>query len=828
MVLVLLTLAYLPTLYIMLELPKIIVNQVISTAGEHDFFGSMLSSEKYLIVLTGIYLVLYLINSFIKLVINIKKGILGERLIRRLRYILIDRLLRFPIQRFRVVSQGETIAQVNSETETLGGYMSESIVLPLFQGGTMLTVLLFMFVQSVWLGLAALALIPLQVLIIPRMQRQVNLLNQERVRQIRSFSEYIGETVGGAQAIRMHGVQRYILSGVSEQLGRLFNIRLRIYKKKYWIKLINNFINQLTPILFYLIGGILVLRGSLTLGALVAAIAGHKDMVAPWKELLKYYQLQQDAKIKYEQLIQQFDIEDADESDYYANVPPREETPLLPLKMTNVVTEEDGSRVLSAFNFELNSGEHVAIVDSNPDRRLHIAEIVLSMRQPMYGSAWLGDKQIKDIPGSTKSRRLAFQPSAPPIFNTSIYENILLPLKHVPVNNSNTSSTLEAERTGNSGDQFTEEWQDFEGYRFEDQDALDSWYLQSMEAAEADRSVMRKGLFQFIEDEFQSEQTGKIVTARSRVIDVLRESNIVIQSFDERQWCYGLSIAENLAFGKLTGTKTTPGELLYSDSIREILDANGFDHIVEQIGQQIAKMIVQGLSSEYTRDQSMIAFNLYSDDHAETIMENALSISKKTSDKFTESDRDFLMLLFLNLVLDNHDDIRLPGSVVSRIMFIRDEIDSRFDKRQRAGFQRFERSEYNPGLSVIENLIFGLLPRDLDDDTLEKVLDIVGGVITEAGLSRDIMLLTLKNAEAGISGSRLSARGRQKLPLARVLVKKPELIVFNEGLNSFDERVQFRIKENIRRLLPETSVLWLVGGLEDRSAFDRVIDTGGK
>ena len=176
-----------------------------------------------------------------------------------------------------------------------------------------------------------------------------------------------------------------ILSGVSEQLGRLFNIRLRIYKKKYWIKLINNFINQLTPILFYLIGGILVLRGSLTLGALVAAIAGHKDMVAPWKELLKYYQLQQDAKIKYEQLIQQFDIEDADESDYYANVPPREETPLLPLKMTNVVTEEDGSRVLSAFNFELNSGEHVAIVDSNPDRRLHIAEIVLSMRQPMYG-----------------------------------------------------------------------------------------------------------------------------------------------------------------------------------------------------------------------------------------------------------------------------------------------------------------------------------------------------------------------------------------------------------------------------------------------------------
>ena len=593
MVLVALTLAYLPTLYIMLELPKIIVNKVISGTGEHSLFGNMVNAEHYLIILTLIYLALYLLNSFIKLIINIKKGILGERLIRRLRYILIDRLLRFPIQRFRVLSQGETVAQVSSETETLGGYMSDSIVLPLFQGGTMLTVLVFMFVQSVWLGLAAITLIPLQVVIIPRMQRQVNLLSQERVRQVRSFSEYISETVGGAQAIRVHGVQRYILSGVSEQLGRLFNIRLRIYKKKYWIKLINNFINQLTPILFYLIGGILVLRGHLTLGALVAAIAGHKDMVAPWRELLKYYQIQQDAKIKYGQLLQHFDIEDGDESDYYANVPPREEAPLFPLKLTNVVTEEDGNRVLSAFNFELNSGEHVAIVDSSPDKRLHIAEIVLSMRQPMYGSVWLGERQIKDIPGSIKSRRLAYQPSSPPIFNTSIYENILLPLKHTPVGNANNDNTVEAQRTGNSTDHFTEEWQDFEGYRFEDQETLDSWYLQSMEAAEADRSVMRKGLFQFIEDDVQSEQTSKIVAARPLVIDALRDNNITIQSFDESRWCYGLSIAENLAFGKLTGSKTTPGEALYSDRIHEVLDANGFDHIVEQIGQQIAKMIVQ-------------------------------------------------------------------------------------------------------------------------------------------------------------------------------------------------------------------------------------------
>jgi len=740
LILVVLTLAYLPTLYIMLELPKTIINKVLSSVGNgtHDFFNLSLNAESLLVVLIGIYLGLYLVNSFIKLIINVRKGILGERLVRRLRYSLVDRLLRFPIQRFRVVSQGETIAQLNSEAENLAGYMSESVVLPLFQGGTMLTVLIFMFVQSFWLGLAAVALIPLQVFIIPRMQRHVNSLNQERVRQVRSFSEYIGETVSGAQAIRVHGVQRYVLSGFSQQLGRLFDIRLRIYKKKYWIKLINNFINQLTPILFYLIGGLLVLRGHLTIGALIAAIAGHKDMVSPWKELLKYYQMQQDAKIKYQQLTEQFDVDGADESDYYVDVPAREQAPLLPLKMKNVVTEEDGNRVLSKFNFELAAGEHVAIVEPDADKRLHIAEIILSLRSPMYGSTWLGDQQIKEIPGSIKSRRLAYQTSSPPIFNISVYENILLPLKHLPTAIENKSNIVEAKLTGNNSDLFDAEWIDYERYQFENQEALDSWYLQSMEAAEADHSIMKKGLFQYLVGESQLAQ------------------------FDEREWCYGLSIAENLAFGKMIDSKRSPGELLYSPSIGDVLSANGFDRIVEHIGEQIAKMIIQGLSSEKTRDHTMIAFNLYSDEQADSILQNAFSISQKSSGKYNEADRKFLLLLFLNLVLDNHDDIGLPGSVISRIMFIRDEIDSLLNQDQRTSLQRFEYSEY-----------------------------------------------TLKNAEAGISGSRLSSTSRQNLPLARVLVKKPELIVFNEGLNAFEENVQFRIKDNIRNLLPHTSIVWV-------------------
>ena len=63
---------------------------------------------------------------------------------------------------------------------------------------------------------------------------------------------------------------------------------------------------QVTPFFFYSIGGYLVIQQELTLGALVAALAAYKDLSAPWKELLNYYQIMEDARIKYDLLIETF------------------------------------------------------------------------------------------------------------------------------------------------------------------------------------------------------------------------------------------------------------------------------------------------------------------------------------------------------------------------------------------------------------------------------------------------------------------------------------------------------------------------------------------
>ena len=83
-------------------------------------------------------------------------------------------------------------------------------------------------------------------------------------------------------------------------------VRRRIFRLKFFIKALNNFLTALTPFLFYSLGGYFVIEGRISLGALVAVLAAHKDFSAPLKELFRYYQTLEDTWIRYQEIVMFF------------------------------------------------------------------------------------------------------------------------------------------------------------------------------------------------------------------------------------------------------------------------------------------------------------------------------------------------------------------------------------------------------------------------------------------------------------------------------------------------------------------------------------------
>jgi ABC-type multidrug transport system fused ATPase/permease subunit len=400
-ILIVLAVVSFPFLYTFYELPKLIVNKAIQGKPE-DFpvvhFGMEFDQLDYLFLLTGMFLILVVINQSFKYVINVYKGLTGERMLRRVRYQLYARVLRFPHPTFKRLSPGEIIAMITAEVETLGGFVGDAFSLPAFQGGTLMVILAFLFIQNPIMAFAAVSLYPLQIYLIPKLQRMVNRLAKRRVRLVRRLSDRIGETVSGVQEIHAHDTARYELAHFTNQLGAIFHVRYEIYVLKFIIKFLNNFISQLGPFFFYSIGGYLVITGRFDIGTLIAVIAAHKDLAAPWRELLAYYQQLEDARIKYEQVIEQFAPAGMLDEQLQLEEPEAIEPLRGDLVATNVgFAEAGGVDILQNLNFVIPVDTHVAVVGAGDSGKDELAMLLARLLVPSSGRLTIAGRDMGEV-----------------------------------------------------------------------------------------------------------------------------------------------------------------------------------------------------------------------------------------------------------------------------------------------------------------------------------------------------------------------------------------------------------------------------------------------
>jgi|TARA_R110002126_G_scaffold248949_4_gene391819 ABC-type bacteriocin/lantibiotic exporter with double-glycine peptidase domain len=290
---ILLSLVAMPILYVTLELPKQIVNNALNAERfPLEFFGYGFDQVTLLMVLSGLYLMAISLNGLNKYVLNVFKGYVAERFLRRFR-LLIYRQWRNDVE---AQKQSEIIPILAQEVEPVGGFAADVITLPILQGGTLLTILLFMFMQDPVLGAAALTVLPIQLILLPRLQRRVNILSRKRIKEVRLLGKQLSDQLSSGQSCH---------SGFA-QVGKTFRelevVRRQIFRLKFFIKALNNFLTAITPFLFYSLGGYFVIEGRISLGALVAVLAAHKDFSAPLKELFRYYQTLEDTRIRYHEI----------------------------------------------------------------------------------------------------------------------------------------------------------------------------------------------------------------------------------------------------------------------------------------------------------------------------------------------------------------------------------------------------------------------------------------------------------------------------------------------------------------------------------------------
>ncbi|WP_020680316.1 ABC transporter transmembrane domain-containing protein [Marinobacterium rhizophilum] len=830
--LLLMTFCSFPLLYVSLELPKIIINDAIGDAANlKQFFDITLEPMYYLLGLCALLLTLILINGLVKMYINTYKGIVGERLVRRLRYQLVERILRFQPRRFQMVSQGELISTVTAETEPLAGFIGDSIALPAFQGGTMLTILLFMFMQDPILGFASILLIPLQIVIIPRLQRKINLLKKERVRTVRHFSQRIGESVDGMMEIRLHGTRPYHLAEFSKILGELFRIRLDIYKKKFFMKFINNLINQLTPLMFYSIGGVLAIRGDLTIGALVAAVAAHKDLAAPWKELLDYYQQYQDSLIKYEQILEQFQSQDL-----MPIVPTSDNSPTHldnNIRLEKVSVGSDiGNRLVRNINLQLPAGSSVAIRCQDPSRLRALARTLIRINPPLTGHLMFGKVDLQDLPSDLLARELTYVGPDAFLFSGNMLQNINYSMRLKPpiespeqIDSQRRWEIYEAKASGNSTDRFDGIWTDFALAHAENWEDMRHWLYEGLKVVGADELIYDVGMNQkYNPAERPKELSDGLLRVRQQLLQQVPESGLehLIERFDPQHYNCGLSVAQNLGFGIPRPPISDPASMAAHPLMEPLLEQFELTSQALECGRRMANRLGEVMVEAGPLDPLPDTFSEF--DTAD--FRRRISELERGDPARSAEDRVLLLELFLRIVPLQHGADLLDEALTEKLLAARQVVMARTDCPLCSSFDHFSEDRISAGLTVRENVLFGKVV-GTDPAELHQLQQLIDTAMQDQDAESMVMVLA-GFTQVGIRGGSLPLIARQRIQLLRAIVKHPRVLVMHEALTAMSLEERSTVLGRIQARLPELTLIYLdqeipPGGLFD-AEYEIVLD----
>ncbi|EJN06213.1 ABC transporter ATP-binding protein [Phyllobacterium sp. YR531] len=806
--------------------------------GEVTFFNGLeLTRFEMLMALSLVFLLLVIINGLFKLYINTYKGRLGERMLRRIRFELIDRVLRFPPSQFKRVKSAEIATMIKDEVEPMGGFTGDAFVQPALLGGQALTALVFIIMQNFWLGMIAAAIVAIQGVIIPRMRKRLLELGRQRQLTARELSGRVGEIVEGIGAIHGNDTSNYERADIASRLGLIFSIRYDLYQWKFLVKFINNFLAQVTPFLFYSVGGVLALQGRLDIGQLVAVINAYKDLPGPLKELIDWDQARQDVQVKYAQVVEQFNVDRLVDPKIQALAPAatnRLEHSLHAVNLT--VSDDSGAPLLNHISVEIKPSETVAIIGNSGSGAEALAEAFARLVWPDQGRITIDGADLLELPESVTGRRIAYAASDTYFFHGTLRDNLLYGLKHAPLTKIEYEGAQavkykwnlnEARRAGNPELDLNSDWVDYTSAGVTGPDDLFKVVRPVLDAVMISQDIQDMALRSLVNTATHSDLTDRIVELREALRKRLKKEDLddLVVPFKLKEYNPQATIGENLLFGTMKRPMMTNRKLAAHPYFRSVLRENDLYIDLYLMGLEIASNAVelfQDLPPDHPFFQQL-TFMTADDIPAYQILLQKLQ--GRGIEAASPEERSNIIRLSFSYIEPRHRFGLLNDELMAKIVDARARFHQNLPDDLKGVIERYDPKKFISSATLLDNVLFGRIGFAQADGS-DKLRDIMRDIFNKLELFESVLSIGL-DFDVGSGGKRLTNVQRQKLNVARALLKRSDYLIFNRPLPALDQRVQDKITHNIMENLHEEghspSIIWVLSNTGLAKLFDRVV-----
>jgi ABC-type multidrug transport system ATPase subunit len=456
---------------------------------------------------------------------------------------------------------------------------------------------------------------------------------------------------------------------------------------------------------------------------------------------------------------------------------------------------------------------------------------------PTSGTITVNGTRLADLPEAVTGRRIGYVGPSAFMFATTVRDNLLYGLKHKPINSPTYPAEEERQRrkwlteaaaAGNSTLDPGADWLDLAGAGVADARALSQRIRDVLALVGLETDVYELGLRTPVTSRLDSGLGARLLEARAAFRERLADPQLaaLVEIFDADRYNENATLAENLLFGTPVGAAFDVNRIAENAYVLEVIGKVGLTETLLDVGQKVAATMVELFAGLPPGHPFFEQYSFISSEDLPEFQTLLARIAREGPATIKPEERTKLLSLPFKLSTARHRLGLLDDPIKARVLEARRLFASGLPKGLQGAVDFFDAGRLS-AVSVQDNIIFGKIAYGQARGA-DRVGAVMAEVIDSLGLRPAIMEIGL-DFHVGIGGTRLSSAQRQKLAIARAILKRPDVLVLNEATAALDAHSQNHILDGVLKEFAGRGVVWVLHRPSFASRFDRVIVLrGGK
>lgn len=349
----------------------------------------------------------------------------GDLVLSDLRVAGFNHLQDLPLSFYARSKTGELVSRIMNDMANVQTVLGQGLPELIYQSLSLVAIVIVLLALNWKLSLIVLLLgIPTYTFIYIRNSRKFYDLGRGLQEQIGSTTAFVHEVLSGHSVVKSFSLQRQFSTLFKDYLTRLLKTSVKLNELNAFISGSNSMISLGMRVLVLAIGGLLVMKRSMTIGELVAFVTLSAQALVPVWSLANNYQRLQIATGSFERIEELFDEQAEDlENPLTIELPALERE----IELEHVTFNySSGEPRLNDISLRVPARSRIAIVGPSGSGKSTLVGLMLRFYDPTSGRILFDGRDIRTATISSLRKQFAVVPQETYMFNMSIADNISL------------------------------------------------------------------------------------------------------------------------------------------------------------------------------------------------------------------------------------------------------------------------------------------------------------------------------------------------------------------------------------------------------------------